>query len=196
MQLKQFSRKQNHVFGLPSASPCGGSWRGAPDEGLSHCPSPLFRPAYRRTPSPKGEGKNRRLRPSAKCPHRAPRRAGWRRTPYRSINTRKRQNRAFAFFTLQRGAAGGKIKPRHFYSKKYSRHFYSKKYSKKGKITLFPFFPYEHTDGGECGAHKKWRALKTNRAPENRSKARFLGKRSGRCGGQGGKQSAPPAMAP
>ena len=26
------------------------------------------------------------------------------------------------------------------------------KYLKKGKITLFPFFPYEHTDGGECGA--------------------------------------------
>ena len=26
------------------------------------------------------------------------------------------------------------------------------KYSKKGKITLFPFFPYEHTDEGECAA--------------------------------------------
>ena len=24
--------------------------------------------------------------------------------------------------------------------------------SKKGKMTLFPFFPYEHTDGGECAA--------------------------------------------
>ena len=34
------------------------------------------------------------------------------------------------------------------------------------------------------------------RAPENRSAARFLGKRSGRRNGQGGKQSAPPAMAP
>ena len=52
--------------------------------------TPLFRPAYRRTPSPKGEGKNRRLRPSAKCPHRAPRRAEWRRTPYRSKLLRKR----------------------------------------------------------------------------------------------------------
>ena len=35
-----------------------------------------------------------------------------------------------------------------------------------------------------------------NRAPENRSGARFLGKRSGRRCGQGGKHSAPPAMAP
>ena len=35
-----------------------------------------------------------------------------------------------------------------------------------------------------------------NRAPENRSGARFLGKRSGRRSGQGGKRSAPPAMAP
>ena len=92
---------------------------------LSHCPSPLFRPAYRRTPSPKGEGKNRRLRPSAKCPPRAPRRAGWRRTPYRSKQLRKR-----------------------------------------GKITLFPFFPYEHTDGGECGAHKK------RTCPENKQGSR------------------------
>ena len=39
-------------------------------------------------------------------------------------------------------------------------------------------------------------ALKINRAPENRSAARFLGKRSGRRSGQGGKRSAPPAMAP
>ena len=35
-----------------------------------------------------------------------------------------------------------------------------------------------------------------NRAPENRSKARFLGKRSGRRDRQGGKHSAPTAMAP
>ena len=34
------------------------------------------------------------------------------------------------------------------------------------------------------------------RAPENRSAARFLGKRSGRRNGQGGKRSEPPAMAP
>ena len=65
--------------------------------------------------------------PSAKCPHRAPRRAGWRRTPYRSKQLRKR-----------------------------------------GKITFLPRFPNEHTDGGECGAHKKRRAPKINRAPENR----------------------------
>ena len=39
-------------------------------------------------------------------------------------------------------------------------------------------------------------ALKIYRAPENRSEARFLGKRSGRRSGQGGKRSAPPAMAP
>ena len=34
------------------------------------------------------------------------------------------------------------------------------------------------------------------RAPENRSAARFLGKRSGRRSGQDGKHSAPSAMAP
>ena len=34
------------------------------------------------------------------------------------------------------------------------------------------------------------------RAPENRSAARFLGKRSGRRSERGGKQSAPSAMAP
>ena len=34
------------------------------------------------------------------------------------------------------------------------------------------------------------------RAPENRSEARFLGKRSGRRSERGGKQSAPSAMAP
>ena len=39
-------------------------------------------------------------------------------------------------------------------------------------------------------------ALKINRAPENRSAARFLGKRSGRRSGQDGKHSAPSAMAP
>ena len=52
---------------------------------------------------------------------------------------------------LRSSARAGKVKP---------RHFYSKQFSKNGKITLLPFFPYEQTDGGECGAHKKWRAPK------------------------------------
>ena len=44
---------------------------------------------------------------------------------------------------LRSSARAGKVKP---------RHFYSKQFSKNGKITLLPFFPYGHTDGGECGA--------------------------------------------
>ena len=44
---------------------------------------------------------------------------------------------------LRGSALAGKVKP---------RHFYSKLFSKNGKITLLPFFPYEHTDGGECAA--------------------------------------------
>ena len=41
---------------------------------------------------------------------------------------------------LRGSALAGKVKP---------RHFYSKQYSKRGKTTLLPLFPYEHTDGGE-----------------------------------------------
>ena len=116
--------------------------------------APLFRPAYRRTPSPKGEGKNRR-------PH-----------PLQNVRS----------CALARGIGTNPL---------------SLQTLKKGKITLFPFFPCEYTDEGEVSRRSITGVpLKIIRVPENRSAARFLGKRSGRRNGQGGKRSASPAMAP
>ncbi|HIX50201.1 MAG TPA: hypothetical protein H9851_02855 [Candidatus Borkfalkia faecavium] len=58
----------------------------------------------------------------------------------------------------------------------FARRFYSKQYLKRGKIAFLPRFPYEHTDGGECGAHKKRRAPNTNRAPEKSQRSEIFGK--------------------
>ena len=43
---------------------------------------------------------------------------------------------------------------------------------KNGKITLLPFFPYRHTDGGECGAHKKGVPRKARRRGEKPPQSR------------------------
>ena len=79
--------------------------------------TPLFRRLRRHLP-PRGKARTDVCAPLQNARARAPRRAGWRRTPYRSINTRKRQNRAFAFFTLQRGAARGKVNVPRIYKRR------------------------------------------------------------------------------
>ena len=58
------------------------------------------------------------------------------------------------------------------------------KYSKKGKITLFPFFPYEHTDGGECAARfNKREPLYARRRGEKPPPARRVILRAARMAG-------------
>ena len=87
-------------------------------------------------------------------------------------NARKRQNRTFAVFLFYKQFLRVR-KPRLSVSalnlpqtcgfrgkSEFARRFYSKQYLKRGKIAFLPRFPYEHTDGGECGAHKKRRAPK------------------------------------
>ena len=62
--------------------------------------APLFRPAYRRTPSPKGEGKNRRPRPLQNVRARTLARGIEINSLSLQTNTQKRKNHTFSFFPL------------------------------------------------------------------------------------------------
>ena len=130
---------------------------------------------------------------------RAPPRGVETNSPSPQTNTQKKEKRHFFLFSLM--SIRMEVKPPRFIpnntQKKEKSHFFLfSLISIRMEVNVAQF--YKRCALKYCAAEGRNRRQHgaSIRAPENRSAARFLGKRSGRRSGQDGKHSAPSAMAP